>query len=100
MASTISGRSLFRRFKSSVSLRWPSASIGTFSAVAIYKPFSKRCPGVAAKPASGGTIVGGSSLGGGIIGLERRDFKRVPSHRLDRPCRRETGGCCREIRHL
>ena len=48
---------VFSRLSSSVSLRWPSASIGTFSALAIVKTlFSKPCPGVPAWPAIGGRL--------------------------------------------
>src|SRR5688500_2052721 len=100
----IAGRSTILRCRTSSSiLRWPSASIGTLSALAIEKcPSSQNLaltrPERLADTRTNCAIV--SVYGSGIIGLKRRNFKRVAAHRLDRPGGGEARRGGREIGHL
>ena len=83
IASMIAGRSMLSRFSSSVSLRWPSASIGTFSALAIVETLIRDpVPARRVRHILGSEMqVGSLVFGGGIIGLQRPNFKRVAAQR-------------------
>src|SRR6478735_12368290 len=99
----MAGRSsILRRRSSSLRWRWPSASIGTFSLAIVSIPSTQSpVPAPAlVRRSCGPEWLEILSLGGGIIGLERPNFKLVAPECSDRPHRGQTGGRRREIGHL